>query len=584
MIKGVIILNFVWVSLFGLGYIESSNGLIPPSLDGGRTEVEFCDLNEDGDVDLVSIGDHGNPYINTDQHGIIVWFGDGTGNWSSYMNGNFGYGGIAVGDANNDGNWDVGYGMHHNYSGTDFGDQLMEVALGDGTGHNWTPWDDNLATQGQNWGMFASDFADIDNDGDLDFGSVSFGSDDGVWVYLNNLDGTWENCFGFSGGNSTMHFVFGDFNRDGNGDFAVGHQYGMIYIGDGTGGFSHGDGNLPPPGNLGHFGVAVGDVNNDGCDDIGFTNSNGGIELWIYTGPNTWQDFSGNLPNSGSYEAVQLFDMDVDGNLDLCGFGNSLVTIWTGDGTGNWTKEAEFNTPTPGDFKAFRVGGDCDHNGYPDIVLVCRQGSWPNDRNYIHFYKETSTPSQLSIKPINPHGNERYYSGSVQFIDWISSVPSGNATVDLDLSTSGPSGPWTNIASSLPDNGRHQWQVPQASSDNCYIRYVVTAGANADTAVSLTSFEIISQPRVEGDTRLESGLRILPNPTRSRIIVEYSLSRREKVEISAYDASGRLIKRLLTGLQGPGRYQVTWSHVSPGVYYLAIRTNGTSLTEKVVLF
>ncbi|HIE05477.1 MAG TPA: hypothetical protein EYP58_01615, partial [bacterium (Candidatus Stahlbacteria)] len=143
--------------LYGLDYVESSNGLIPPP--------------------LAEVGPS-NPYVNTDQHGIIVWFGDGAGNWSSYMNGEFGYGGVAVGDANNDGHRDVGYGMRHNYSGNDFGDQLMEVALGDGTSRNWTPWDDNLATQGQNWGMFASDYADIDNDGDLDFGSVSIGADD----------------------------------------------------------------------------------------------------------------------------------------------------------------------------------------------------------------------------------------------------------------------------------------------------------------------------------------------------------------------------------------------------------------------
>ena len=85
------------------------------------------------------------------------------------MEGDLGYGGIAVGDANNDGYLDVGYGMHHNYSSTDLGDQLIEVALGNGTGQGWMPWDDGLATAGEDWGMFGTDFGDIDNDGDLDF-------------------------------------------------------------------------------------------------------------------------------------------------------------------------------------------------------------------------------------------------------------------------------------------------------------------------------------------------------------------------------------------------------------------------------
>lgn len=76
--------------------------MVPLSLDEGPTEVEMTDINGDGNIDLLSIGDHGNPYVNVGKHGIIVWFSDGEGNWSSYMVGNFGYGGIAVGDVNND--------------------------------------------------------------------------------------------------------------------------------------------------------------------------------------------------------------------------------------------------------------------------------------------------------------------------------------------------------------------------------------------------------------------------------------------------------------------------------------------------
>ena len=51
--------------------------------------------------------------------------------------------------------------------------------------------------------MFGTDFADVDNDGDLDLGSLSFGCCAGVHIYLNHSDGTWTQSFGILGGNAS---------------------------------------------------------------------------------------------------------------------------------------------------------------------------------------------------------------------------------------------------------------------------------------------------------------------------------------------------------------------------------------------
>ncbi|HDQ99483.1 MAG TPA: VCBS repeat-containing protein, partial [candidate division WOR-3 bacterium] len=230
-----------------LGYIESSDGFRNnPALDGGRTELEFADINNDGHVDILSIGDHGSPFINTQQRGVMVWFGDGTGNWTLYMpDDTFGYGGIAVGDVNNDGQWDVGYGMHHNYTQHPLGNKLIGVGLGDGTGRSWTAWGDSLAQEGQTWGMHATDFGDFDNDGLLDIGSISFGASDGLHVYKNLGNGAWRRTFGFTGGNSSMEFYFRDVNNDGNLDIIAAHGTGSIWFGDGAGGFTPTETGLP---------------------------------------------------------------------------------------------------------------------------------------------------------------------------------------------------------------------------------------------------------------------------------------------------------------------------------------------------
>lgn len=166
-----------------LNYVESSSGLSNPAWEGGRTELEFADINQDGNIDIITIGDHGSPLINSGEHGIMVYFGDGAGNWNVQMTGDFGYGGIAAGDVN--------------------------------------------------------------NDGDLDLGSISFGCCAGIHVYLNNSDGTWTQSFGVLGGNSDMIFQFGDIFNDGYIDFIAGHEYATVYMNDGEGNFSPADFDLP---------------------------------------------------------------------------------------------------------------------------------------------------------------------------------------------------------------------------------------------------------------------------------------------------------------------------------------------------
>ncbi|MBN3035694.1 MAG: VCBS repeat-containing protein [Bacteroidales bacterium] len=489
-----------------LSYIESSSGLGNPQWDGGMTELEFADINADGHNDIITIGDHGSPGINSSEHGIMVYFGDGAGNWTVQMTGDFGYGGIAAGDVNNDGHMDVGYGMHHDYSSTDLGDQLIEVALGDGTGTSWIPWDDGLATNGEDWGMFGTDFADIDNDGDLDLGSVSFGCCAGVHVYLNLMNGSWVQSFGLLNGNSTERFVFGDINNDSHTDFIVGHSFGAVYFGDGTGSFIPAGGNLPGVGSVGYFGPSLGDIDNDGDKDLAFITTTG-LQVWGWDqDQGLWIDLSGNLPAGNNYEETQLYDMNADGHTDLAAYGNGTFTLWLGDGTGNWTQDAQFTTTGISDCKAFRVGGDVDHNGYPDIIMVAEGGSWPSYQNHLKCYRESSVPQNLSVHPILPHGHEVFRQGSVQFLDWLSAVPAGTATqARLQFSATGLSGTWLNIADSIPNNGRFQWTVPMVFSDSCYIKYTIFSTSSEVSALtgpfSVTG-ENILQAEFSGDPTL----------------------------------------------------------------------------------
>jgi len=594
--KILLILIVCFGLTYSLGYVESSSGLQTPAMEGGRTELELVDINLDGHPDILSIGDHGSPYVNTQEHGIMVWFGNGAGSWTVYQNGDFGYGGIAIGDVNNDGFPDAGYGMHHNYSSTDFGDSIMEVALGDGTGRNWTPWDDGISIGDPNsWGMFSTDFGDIDNDGDLDVGSISFGADDGVHIFRNHRNGTWTQSFGWLGGNSQMEFVFGDVNADGRADFCAAHQYGSVYLGDGAGSFTLADGNLPPAGTTGRRGPALGDVDNDGDQDFAFCTSSGSVQVWAWQGSSTWTNVSGSLPSSGPYEATQLCDMNLDGFMDVCAFGDSTVSVWLGNGAGVWTHAVTFYTPGSGTWSAFRVGGDADHNGYPDIALVSREGSGYNPVNHLHFYKETSVPDSLFIKAVYPLGAESFYAGSVAFIRWVCGVPVGQtATIKLELSINGTGGPWSMITAGTVNNGRYQWSIPSGiSSNNCYIRY--TAMTVSDTAVSLTpvAYRILPMVSVQ-ETKLNTPARAeLKSPF---IIAGSAAARFEitapgpgKARLSVYDCQGRFVKDLAK-TWGQVRMMVNWDLndirrglVPAGIYYVVFEGENFRISKKTIL-
>lgn len=65
-------------------YISDYSSFSALTLEGGQTEIEFADINNDGYLDLLTVGDHGSPLINSSQHGISV-FGNGTGSVGHFI-------------------------------------------------------------------------------------------------------------------------------------------------------------------------------------------------------------------------------------------------------------------------------------------------------------------------------------------------------------------------------------------------------------------------------------------------------------------------------------------------------------------
>jgi hypothetical protein len=474
-----------------LNLISKSSGLENPDKEEGKTELELADINNDGHLDIISVGDHGSPFVNSGEHGIMVWIGDGDGAWTVHQIGNFGYGGCAIGDLNLDGYLDIAWGIHHDWGSGGFGDTLIGAAIGDGSGSSWTPWATGLASSGETWGMFATALADFDCNGRLDIISQSFGSGNGLHLYENHGDGTWSQTWALTGDNARYTIETCDINADGYPDFVATRTGATILIGDGDFGFTINHNGLPS-GTI--MAIDCGDMNNDGCNDVVFALGSSGIFCYIYDkNDNKWVSASDGLPPSGNYYMTQFGDLNGDGFLDIVAYSDPTGYVFLGDGNGNWVADTTWTMPSPGGYSALRVDGDIDHDGREDIIVQAKQSGFPFYRNQLRVYSPWSEPTELSVRVTIPHGDETFRSGSIRNIRWLSGVPpsQGESAVEIQISIDGDSGPWDTIVKDVPNNGCYQWLVDASGSENCRIKVIVTTSSSSASAMSVSNFQII---------------------------------------------------------------------------------------------
>ncbi|MBK9098053.1 MAG: T9SS type A sorting domain-containing protein [bacterium] len=319
---------------------------------------------------------------------------------------------------------------------------------------------------------------------------------------------------------------------------------------------------------------------------------------------------SNGLPVSGGYEATQIYDMNSDGYTDVVGFGNGIVTVWLGDGAGNWTQAAQFTLSSPGDYKAFRIDGDADHNGYPDIVLVDEEGTWINYQNHLRFFKENSPADSLTITPVYPSPNRKINVQSVQTIKWISEVPAGvSSLVKLEISANDTSGPWNVIADDLPNNGHFQWIIPEsaASTDTCRIRYTVYTSTDTVSSITSAGFFIIGEPVFSEEKRNEfpeefTLYQNYPNPFNPSTIIRFSITsviasgvkQSQLVTLKVYDVLGKEVATLVDEEKPAGIYEVEFNTIShsgqfgisdlpSGIYFYQLKAGEYVESKKMLL-
>ncbi len=170
----------------------------------------------------------------------------------------------------------------------------------------------------------------------------------------------------------------GDWNKDGNQDFAAANSFDhsiSIFAGDGAGRFRL---LSVAPAPRRPIGLLAGDWNEDGHTDLAVTSYNeAGVGLLLGNGAGAFR--TGGFVTSGhSPQAAISGDWDSDGRLDLAisNRNDHTVSIALGEANGRFNREsvAEAGSVAVGKFPSGLTAGDWNTDGNPDLAVVNHYG------------------------------------------------------------------------------------------------------------------------------------------------------------------------------------------------------------------
>lgn len=234
------------------------------------------------------------------------------------------------------------------------------------------------------------DLVDVDGDGDLD-AFLTNGTDTVAGRPNRLLINDGHGVFGDESStrlparvdNSTKT-AFADLDGDGDLDALVANLGPeQLLLNDGTGHFSDGAAQLPPPAPLFldiSADVQLADVDGDGDLDALLGNENPfdpsfdhGAQnfLWLNDGHAHFTDATSQLPSlTDQTGAIRASDVDDDGDVDLVVINRGQERLLINDGTGHFTDETAQLFPVTSDVSRNGEFADFDGDGDEDLIIV----------------------------------------------------------------------------------------------------------------------------------------------------------------------------------------------------------------------
>ena len=390
--------NFTPVNNPATGTLPTTNADVPG---GGAQPIAVGDFNKDGKQDLIA----GLSGVNSAAC-VAVLLGNGDGTFGPEAL--FGVAdtpqSLAVGDFNGDGHldWIASTGQ---INSANQGSVTVALGRGDGT---FLASRSYVTGQGPAWGAVA----DFNKDGKLDV-VVPNSPSQNISILLGNGDGSMQPAVNIPFPELSPSFVVtGDFNNDGNPDFAVFSSWCpnfvnaplVTYLGKGDGTFqSPVSSNISGLSSCGALNAMVaGDFNGDGKLDLGMlltVNTGPEIAIMLGNGDGTFQAPKVTAAPGGRATWLSVGDLNKDGKLDavVVQYMNNQIQVFLGNGDGTFQAPTTLAT---GRLPGFSVLGDFNGDGNLDIFVGNQQDV--NAEIYLGVGDGTFlAPSIVSVQPTN---------------------------------------------------------------------------------------------------------------------------------------------------------------------------------------
>ena len=292
-------------------------------------DIAVSDFNADGKWDLA--------FANHEEKHLTVLLGDGTGAFSPAPKSPFAAEvrphthGVSAGDLNGDGRADL--------ITDSWGNDRIAILFGDGTGDFKQPA--KFLTVGKHPYQRVR-AADINGDKKADIIVTNLDGDN-VSIFLSDGKGNFTQPVGspFACGDSPFFAAVGDLNKDGKPDLAVVNAPGStsdrrgtngltILLGDGAGNFKIMNGSPVVTGKVPNL-LAIGDVNNDGVNDVAATYFDDNCIALFLMNDKTGVSSNSTIPVGKHPKGIAISDLNGDGKADIVvaeNGDNDVAIIW----------------------------------------------------------------------------------------------------------------------------------------------------------------------------------------------------------------------------------------------------------------